>query len=180
MSKIGNAGITVPSGVTVEITGQMVKVNGPKGSLVVTLPAVISASQQEGMLRVSRANESKHAKSLHGTFRNHIANALHGVTQGWDKRLEVVGTGFTVSMKGKDAIFKVGYSHPVIFPYVEGITFSVEGTNILIVSGMDKQLVGEVAHKARMIKKPDPYKGKGVRYVGEYIKLRPGKKTKAA
>lgn len=180
MSKVGLKSIPVEQGVTVQIDGSIVKVQGPKGALTIELPRSLSVEQENNTITVKRANESKNTRSLHGTFRSLIANAMHGVSKGWEKRIEVVGTGFGVSIKNGDAHFKVGYSHQVIFPKVEGITYVVEGSTILVISGVDKQRVGEVAYLARIIKKPDPYKGKGVRYVGEVIKLRPGKKTKTA
>lgn len=180
MSKVGNTSISVEKEVSIQVDGQVVNVTGPKGSLTVELPYVLSAQLDNGVLTVSRKNEAKNTKSLHGTFRSLVANAIHGVTKGWEKRIEVVGTGFGVTIKSGDAHFKVGYSHQVVFPKVPGITYAVDGQTILIISGIDKQKVGEVAYLARIIKKPDPYKGKGVRYQGEVIKLRPGKKTKTA
>ncbi len=180
MSKVGQKAIPVEQGVSIQIDGQHVKVQGPKGSLSVEIPHVLAVKVENNVIQVSRKNEAKDTRSLHGTFRSLIANAVHGVTKGWEKRIEVVGTGFGVTIKNGDAVFKVGYSHQVVFPKVEGITYTVDGPTILVISGIDKQKVGEVAYLARIIKKPDPYKGKGVRYVGEVIKLRPGKKTKTA
>ncbi len=180
MSKVGHKSIPVEQGVTVQIDGNVVKVQGPKGVLTIELPQSLSVSHENNTVTVKRANEAKNTISLHGTFRSLIANAIQGVSKGWEKRIEVVGTGFGVSIKNGDAHFKVGYSHQVVFPKVEGINFVVEGSTVLVISGIDKQRVGEIAYLARIIKKPDPYKGKGVRYVGEVIKLRPGKKTKTA
>lgn len=180
MSKVGQNPITVVSGATVELQDKIVKVTGPKGTLIVELPHVITAKLDNGKVIMERKNDTKQTKSLHGTFRSLINNAVLGVTTGWEKRLEVTGTGFGVVVKNGEAVFKVGYSHPVVFKKVDGVTYSADGTTILIISGSDRQLVGQVAHLARLIKKPDPYKGKGVRYVGEVIKLKVGKKTKAA
>ena len=180
MSKIGQNPITVEAGVIIEIDDKVVKVTGPKGTHTIVLPHVISAKLDSNILTVSRSGDSKQNKSLHGTFRNLIANAIYGVTKGWEKKVEVVGTGFGVTVKNDEAVFKVGFSHQVKFAKVEGITFVVDGTNILIIRGVDKQLVGQTAHQIRMIKKPDPYKGKGIRYLGEVIKLKHGKKTKTA
>lgn len=180
MSKVGQKSIQVDPGVSISIDAQVVKVTGPKGSLSVELPHVLKAQFENNVLKVSRKNEAKDTRSLHGTFRSLIANAIFGVTKGWEKKIEVVGTGFGVTVKNGDAVFKVGYSHQVVFPKTEGVTYAVEGSTILVISGIDKQKVGEVAYLARIIRKPDPYKGKGVRYVGEVIKLRPGKKTKTA
>jgi large subunit ribosomal protein L6 len=180
MSKVGQKSIPVEQGVTISIDDKIVKVVGPKGTLTVELPNVLKAQIENNILKVIRKNETKDTRSLHGTFRSLISNAVHGVTKGWEKRIEVVGTGFGVTIKNGDAVFKVGYSHQVVFPKVEGLSYAVDGPTILVISGIDKQKVGEVAYLARIIKKPDPYKGKGVRYVGEVIKLRPGKKTKTA
>lgn len=180
MSKVGYNPITIDAGVTVTVEGSTVNVKGSKGSLTIILPGKIQARVENSEVKISRDGETKQIKSLHGTYRSLIANAVHGVNKGWEKRLEVVGTGFSVTMKNEDAHFKVGYSHPVVFEKVEGLQYAVDGQNILIISGVDRQLVGQTAYKARSIKKPDPYKGKGVRYAGEVIKLKAGKKTKAA
>lgn len=180
MSKVGQKSIPIEQGVSIDIEHQIVRVTGPKGTLNVELPNVLKAQIENNILNVTRKNETKDTRSLHGTFRSLIANAVRGVTKGWEKRIEVVGTGFGVTIKNGDAVFKVGYSHQVIFPKVEGVSYTVDGPTILVISGIDKQKVGEIAYLARIIKKPDPYKGKGVRYVGEVIKLRPGKKTKTA
>lgn len=178
MSKIGYKPIPVDSGVTVTVEGQDVKVMGPKGTISLTLPDKIRLELKENTLFLTREGELKQIKSLHGTYRSHLANAMLGVTKGWEKRLEVVGTGFGVSIKEGNAVFKVGYSHQVTFNKVDGLQFTTEGQATMIISGIDKQLVGEIAHKVREIKKPDAYKGKGIRYVGEVIKLKAGKKTK--
>ena len=180
MSKVGFKPIPVEQGVTIQLDESVVTVQGPKGMLKIALPRFVSVKVENNTVIVNRANESKDARSLHGTFRSLISNAVQGVSKGWERRVEVVGTGFGVSIKNGDAHFKVGYSHQVIFPKVDGIQYAVEGSTILIISGVDKQRVGEIAYLARSIKRPDPYKGKGVRYVGEVIKLRPGKKTKTA
>lgn len=180
MSKVGNTPVAIRQGVTVAIDGEHLTFTGPKGALELTLPKVLSASVSEGMLTIRRQDESKQTRSLHGTYRSLVSNAVQGVLNNWEKRVEVIGTGFGVSMKGQDAVFKIGFSHPVHFPPVEGITFATDGGTILVISGVDRQKVGEVAYLARNLKKPDPYKGKGVRYAGEKVKLRPGKKTKTA
>lgn len=181
MSKIGNKPVVV-SGTTVTYDKKksQVTVKGPKGELHVDLPKVISVEITPTEVIVKRANETGDVKALHGLFRSLIANAVVGVTKGWEKKVEVVGTGFGVSLKGGDAIFKVGYSHMVTFHKREGLTYTIDGSTILIISGADKQLVGQAAFLARKIKPPDPYKGKGVRYLGEVVKLKPGKKAKTA
>lgn len=179
MSKIGEKPIEVPDLVEVTIESKShILVKGPKGQLGIDIPHEISVTQEGNIIRVMRSKDAKKDKSFHGLVRSLIANAVYGVSEGWSKRLEVVGTGYNVKMQGKDLVFKVGYSHLVEFKADEDITFSTEGNNICIVSGINKQRVGEIAHRIKSIRKPDPYKGKGIRYEGEYIKLKPGKKAK--
>jgi large subunit ribosomal protein L6 len=180
MSKVGQKPIEIASSASVTVDGGCVTVKGPKGELQVQLPEGINANVNGTWVLVTRDNDSSQKKALHGLYRSLIANALIGVTQGWEKRLEVVGTGYGVSMKGEDAVLKVGFSHQVVFPKVQGVTYSVDGSNVLVITGVDRQLVGEVAHRARNIKPPDAYKGKGIRYLGEPVKLKAGKKAKTA
>jgi len=180
MSKIGQKKITVPSTVTVEIKDSTVSVKGKEGQLIVTLPEGITASAAEGFLTVVRSSDTADQKAKHGLFRSLIQNAVTGIETPWERRLEVVGTGFNVKMQGEDLVFKVGYSHPVVFKKVEGVKYAVQGTNKLSVKGSDRQLVGEVAYKIKMIKKPDAYKGKGIKYEGEKLRIKPGKKAKTA
>lgn len=180
MSKIGEKKIKVEAGVTVDIQGNSVHVKGAKGELKVEVPMVLKIVQDGDMLSVTRVRDDKKTKSLHGLFRSLISNAVEGVQKHWEKKLEIVGTGFNVKMDGQGLALKTGFSHPVIFKAREGVTYNVEGTNLITVSGVDKQLVGEVAHLIKIIRKPDPYKGKGIRYAGQYLKLKPGKKAKAA
>ena len=180
MSKIGNKPLPLPQGVTVEIKERTVTVKGPKGVLTFDLPRHISVSVIDNTLNVVRDNESLSSKALHGTYRSLIANAAHGVTSAWEKKIEIVGTGFGVSVKNGEAVFKVGFSHLVIIPKKDGITYVADGPTMLTISGINKELVGQVAHEMRCIKPPDPYKGKGIRYAGEQIKLKPGKKAKTA
>ena len=178
MSKIGQKALIVPQTVQLSVEGNVITVKGKLGVLTVVLPQGISIKKnQDNTYSVSRRSDSKELKSLHGTFRTLIDNAIIGVEKAWEKRLEVVGTGFNVKMQGKDLIFKVGYSHPVIYKEVEGVTFAVDGTNIVIISGRDKQQVGEIAYKVKMVKKPDAYKGKGIKYEGEKLRIKPGKKA---
>jgi len=178
MSKIGQKALVVPATVTFTVEGSMVTVKGKLGSLSLVLPQGITVEKgSENTYSVVRRSDSKELKSLHGTFRTLIDNAIIGVDKAWEKRLEVVGTGFNVKMQGKDLVFKVGYSHPVIYKETEGITFTVDGTNKVIISGRDKQHVGEVAYKVKMLKKPDAYKGKGIKYEGEKLRIKPGKKA---
>lgn len=179
MSKIGNSPIPLDQ-TKVTLDGQKVLVSGPKGSQTIEIPKVLSASVEENKLIVKRNAETKTVKAMHGLFRSLIANAVHGVAKGWEKKLEVVGTGFGVSVKGGEAVFKVGFSHQVVFPKIEGLTYVADSVTMLTISGVDKQLVGEAAHRVRSIRPPDAYKGKGIRYLGEVVKLKPGKKVKTA
>jgi large subunit ribosomal protein L6 len=182
MSKVGQKALIVPSSVTVTCTDNVVEVKGKEGVLHITLPYGISLEKGENAqeLTVKRGNDTKESKSLHGTHRTLINNAIVGVEKPWEKRLEVAGTGFNVKMQGQDLVFKIGYSHPVVFKKVEGIVLAVDGNTKVIVRGVDKQLVGETAHKIKMLRKPDAYKGKGIKYEGEKLRIKPGKKAKAA
>ncbi len=180
MSKIGNKTIDIPASVSVSVNERMIDVKGPEGTLSVEVPKTISVEKTDTSLTLSRKTEAKYVKALHGLYRQLISNAVEGVVKPWQKRLEIVGTGFNVKMQGEDLSLKVGYSHQVVFHKVDGVKYAVEGNNKIIVSGVDKQLVGQVAHKIKMVRKPDPYKGKGIRYEGEQLKLKPGKKAKTA
>jgi large subunit ribosomal protein L6 len=131
-------------------------------------------------LIIKRSNEEKKTKSLHGLYRQLVYNGVSGVEKLWEKRLEVVGTGYNVKLQGEDLVFKLGYSHPVVFKKTPGVSYQVDGNTKVIVSGVDKQLVGQIAHKIILLKKPDVYKGKGIRYEGEKLRIKPGKKAKAA
>jgi large subunit ribosomal protein L6 len=176
MSRIGRLPITVPAGVDVTIDGADVTVKGPKGTLSHTVPAPITVEKAEdGTLQVTRPNDERMSRSLHGLTRTLVANMVAGVTEGYTKKLEIVGTGYRVIAKGSDLEFALGFSHPVIIPAPEGISFAVETPTRFSVSGIDKQQVGEVAAKLRKLRKPDPYKGKGVRYEGEVIRRKAGK-----
>ncbi|MBI3620500.1 50S ribosomal protein L6 [Candidatus Roizmanbacteria bacterium] len=180
MSKIGQKPVTIPSGVTVTINENTVHAKGPKGEVRVVVPRELKVKVADGKLTLERAKEIKRVKSLHGLFRQLIYNAVTGVTTLWTKRLEVVGTGFNVKLQGEDLVFKLGYSHSVVFKKVADITFQVEGSTKVIVSGCDKQLVGQLAYQVKILRKPDVYKGKGIRYEGEVLRIKPGKKAKAA
>jgi large subunit ribosomal protein L6 len=176
MSRIGRLPITVPAGVDVTIDGADITVKGPKGTLSHTVPAPISVERAEdGTLQVTRPNDERMSRSLHGLTRTLVANMVAGVTEGYTKKLEIVGTGYRVAAKGTDLEFALGFSHPVIIPAPEGISFAVETPTRFSVSGIDKQQVGEVAANLRKLRKPDPYKGKGVRYEGEVIRRKAGK-----
>jgi large subunit ribosomal protein L6 len=179
MSRIGRLPITVPGGVEIAIDGQTVNVKGPKGSLSHTVAAPITVERDEdGVLRVQRPNDERQNRALHGLSRTLIANMITGVTEGYTKTLEIVGVGYRVQARGSDLEFALGFSHPVPVKAPEGISFAVESPTRLRVTGIDKQLVGEVAAKIRKIRKPDPYKGKGVRYQGEVVKRKVGKTGK--
>jgi large subunit ribosomal protein L6 len=179
MSRIGRIPVPVPSGVDVAIEGALVTVKGPKGTLTHTIPAPIQVTRDEtGALTVTRPDDERASRSLHGLTRTLLANLVTGVTEGYTKKLEIVGTGYRVTAKGTDLEFALGFSHPVLVTAPEGITFAVEGPTKFSVQGIDKQQVGEVAANIRKIRKPEPYKGKGVRYAGEVVRRKVGKAGK--
>ena len=178
MSRIGRLPIAVPAGVEVSINGSEVSVKGSKGELSHTVPSPIEVSLSEGTLTVSRPNDERESRSLHGLTRSLIANMVEGVTQGFEKKLEIYGTGYRVQNRGGSLEFALGYSHPITVEPPTGITFTVEGPTRFAVQGIDKQLVGEVAANIRKLRRPDPYKGKGVRYAGEVIRRKVGKTGK--
>ena len=179
MSRIGRLPITVPAGVDVTIDGQAVTVKGPKGTLAHTVAEPIRiARSDDGALQLSRPDDERTNRALHGLSRSLVANMVQGVTEGYLKVLEIVGTGYRVTAKGSDLEFALGFSHPVLVKAPEGITFAVETPTRFTVSGVDKQKVGEVAANIRKLRRPDPYKGKGVRYQGEQIRRKAGKAGK--
>jgi large subunit ribosomal protein L6 len=178
MSRIGRLPIPIPSGVDVAIDGQAVSVKGPKGALNLTIAEPISVVQEDGIIRVTRPNDEGKVRALHGLSRTLIDNMVTGVTQGYSKTLEIVGVGYRVQAKGKDLEFSLGFSHPVVITPPEGITLRVETPTRFVVEGIDKQLVGETAARIRKLRKPDPYKAKGVRYQGEVIRRKVGKAGK--
>ena len=179
MSRIGKLPVAVPSGVNVAIDGSVVTVQGPKGTLSHTVASPITVEQGDGVLDVKRPNDERESKALHGLTRTLVNNMVVGVTEGYEKKLEIVGVGYRVLSKGPTQLeFQLGYSHSITFNAPEGITFSVEGPTKLGVQGIDKQLVGEVAANIRKLRKPEPYKGKGVRYAGEHIRRKVGKAGK--
>lgn len=180
MSRIGTAKIKIPEGVEVTITNSHVHVKGPKGELREPINKRISVDKSDGSLTIKRSNNSKFAKSLHGLTRALIANMVSGVTKGYEKTLEMVGTGYRVKKSGSGLTLSVGYSHDISVEPSEGISFDVEGNNIIKVQGIDKHQVGQVAANIRAIKKPEPYKGKGIRYQDEYVRRKAGKAVKAA
>src|SRR4051812_40896381 len=179
MSRIGRLPIPVPSGVDVTIEGPTVSVKGPRGSLAHTVASPLSVERgEDGTLLVEAPDDERESRALHGLSRTLIANMITGVTEGYTKTLEIVGVGYRVQARGSDLEFALGFSHPVPVKAPDGITFTVEAPTRFRVSGIDKQQVGEVAAKIRKLRKPDPYKGKGVRYQGEVVKRKVGKTGK--
>ena len=178
MSRIGRLPVTIPSGVDVAIDGQAVSVKGPKGSLSLTVAEPISVVQADSVLTVTRPSDEGPVRALHGLARPLIANMVTGVTEGYKKTLEIVGVGYRVQARGSDLEFSLGFSHPVTIVPPQGITFRVEAPTRFVVEGIDKQQVGEIAAQIRKLRKPDPYKGKGVRYQGEVVRRKVGKAGK--
>lgn len=180
MSRIGKMPIAIPNGVEITVDGQDLKVKGPKGTLALTVAEPIQvARNDEGQIEVTRPNDERESRSLHGLTRTLVNNMVIGVTEGYEKKLEIVGVGYRVISKGPQQLeFQLGFSHPVIIDAPEGITFTVEKPTAFSVSGIDKQVVGEVAANIRKLRKPEPYKGKGVRYAGERIRRKVGKAGK--
>lgn len=179
MSRIGKQPISVPAGVDVAIDGRTVRVKGPKGTLSHTVPEPITVHRAEdGTLLVQRPDDERRSKALHGLSRTLVNNMILGVSQGYEKKMEIHGVGYRVVAKGADLEFSLGYSHPVPVSAPEGISFTVESPTRFSVSGIDKQAVGEIAAIIRKLRRPDPYKGKGVRYAGEKIRRKVGKTGK--
>lgn len=181
MSRIGRLPIRLPEGVEVDIDGQAVTVKGPKGELRRDFSPQIKIALQDGQLVVTRSSDHGPVRALHGLTRALLANMVEGVSTGFRKSLEIVGVGYRAELQGDDLVLQVGYSHPVRYPSPDGITFGVEqGNRIIHVDGRDKELVGEVAAQIRAVRKPEPYKGKGIRYVGEKVRRKAGKAGKVA
>ena len=178
MSRIGRMPVPIPSGVDVTIDGREVTVTGPKGKLSLEVAEPIEVSQNDGVITVTRPNDEGNVRALHGLSRSLVANMVTGVTEGYRKTLEIVGVGYRVQARGDNLEFSLGFSHPVTVSPPEGITLRVETPTRLVVEGIDKQQVGEVAANIRKLRKPDPYKGKGLRYSGEHIRRKVGKAGK--
>jgi large subunit ribosomal protein L6 len=178
MSRIGKAPITVPSGVDVTITGRTITVKGPKGTLSRDIPGEIIVRKEDSTILVERPNDERESRSLHGLSRTLVNNMVIGVTDGFTKELEIVGVGYRAEAQGQNLRLALGFSHPVMVPAPEGISFEIPQQTRVIVKGIDKELVGQVAANIRSIRKPEPYKGKGVRYLGERIVRKAGKTGK--
>lgn len=174
MSRIGKQPIPVPANVTVELGEGTVQVNGPRGQLSRIIPRQITIRREDGTLLVERGSDAGPDRSLHGLTRTLVANMVIGVTEGFTRRLDINGVGYRAALTGGNLMLQVGYSHPVLYPAVEGVTFAVQG-NAITVSGADKELVGETAAQIRRIRKPEPYKGKGIKYAEEVIRRKAGK-----
>ena len=178
MSRIGRAPITIPAGVEVKVDGSTVTVKGPKGTLTKTMHSNMTIAMEGNVITVTRPNDVKENRSLHGLTRTLIANMIEGVANGYKKELEINGIGYRAEMKGKDLVMKIGYSHDVVMPQPEGITVEVPAPNKVIVSGADKEKVGQFAAEVREKRLPEPYKGKGIKYVDEYVRRKEGKAGK--
>ena len=179
MSRIGKLPVSVPAGVTITVADEnVVTVKGPKGELSQKITEKLTIKQEDGTLTIERPSDDKEYRALHGLSRTLINNMVVGVTEGYSKSLDVVGVGYRVQLQGKKLVLSVGYSHPVEFDEVPGITFEVPNQNSIIISGIDKQLVGQVAANIRVVRPPEPYKGKGIRYSDEYVRRKVGKTGK--
>ena len=177
-SRIGKIPVPVPAGVKVDLSGSHLSVTGPKGTLEHTIPAPVTIAEGEGELQVKVPDEERQSRALHGLTRTLVSNMVEGVTKGYEKKLEIVGTGYRVALQGTDLKFDLGKSHQDIVSPPEGITFAVESPTKFSVSGINKQQVGEVAANIRKLRKPEPYKGKGIRYAGEVVRRKVGKAGK--
>jgi len=180
MSRIGRKPVVVPAGTKVVIDGCTVTAEGPKGTLTKTFSPLMTIKQEDGQIIIERANEEKETRALHGLTRALLFNMVEGVTNGYSKELEVIGVGYRATMQGKDLQLNLGYSHPILYKEVEGITFAIVGAqqNHILVSGPSKEVVGQVAAEIREKRPPEPYLGKGVRYVGEHVRHKEGKAGK--
>ena len=176
MSRIGKKAVPIPSGVTANVEGQTVKMKGPKGNLQLVLPEEVSVKMENAAIKVDPRNETKRARSMWGTSRTLVANLVTGVTKGFESKLEITGVGYRAAVQGKNLQLALGYSHDVVFPIPEGIAIATPKPTEIVITGIDKQKVGQVASDIRDFRPPEPYKGKGVKYAGEKITLKEGKK----
>jgi large subunit ribosomal protein L6 len=175
MSRIGKKPIAIPKGVQVAVNGGQVEVQGPKGKLGLTVHELCSVQVSDGIIVVRRAADHRTAKALHGLTRALVANMVRGVTEGFERKLEIVGIGYRVQLSGRNLTFSLGYSHPILFPLPEGVQAEVEKQTLITIRGVDKHLVGQTAAQIRSLRRPDPYKGKGVRYADEVVRKKVGK-----
>ena len=175
MSRIGKKPITIPKGVTIKVDGSNVDVKGPKGQMTQALPPGVTAAIEDGTLVTKKLKDERELDKFHGLARSLVNNAVLGVTEGWKRELDIVGVGYRAEMKGKQVVLALGYSHPVVFDIPNGIDIAIEKQTHLTVTGVDRQLVGQVAANLRRLRKPDPYQQKGVRYTGEVLKKKAGK-----
>jgi large subunit ribosomal protein L6 len=176
MSRIGKRAVAIPTGVTASVEGQTIKMKGPKGALEIVLPAEVLAKMEKGGLKVDPRNESKRARSMWGTSRTLVANLVTGVTKGFERKLEITGVGYRAAVQGKNLQIALGYSHDVVYPIPAGIAIVTPKPTEVVITGIDRQKVGQVAAEIRGFRPPEPYKGKGVKYAGEYIFRKEGKK----
>jgi large subunit ribosomal protein L6 len=176
MSRVGKKPVAVPSGVTANIEGQTVKVKGPKGALQVVLHGDVSAKLEGGSVRVDPRNDTQQARAMWGTYRALVAKLIEGVTKGYERKLEINGVGYRASLQGKNLQLQLGYAHDIVYPIPEGVAIAVPKPTEIIITGIDAQKVGQAAAEIRAFRKPEPYKGKGVRYSGEFIFRKEGKK----
>jgi large subunit ribosomal protein L6 len=179
MSRIGKQPIPIPQGVKVQIEGDVVRAEGPKGKLAQPVPSGLRAQVDDGRVVITRAGDDRRARALHGLTRALLANMVRGVQAGFEKKLEIIGIGYRAQMQGRNIQLALGYSHPVIFPLPETITAEIDKQTLITVRGPDKALVGQTAAKLRALRNPDPYKGKGIRYAGEVVRRKVGKKAGA-
>src|SRR4029077_13566188 len=176
MSRVGNKPVPVPSGVTANVEGQTVKVKGPKGALQVVLHTDVEAKVEAGTVKVDPRSDSNRARAMWGTYRALVANLMEGVTKGFEHKLEISGVGYRAQLQGKNLQIQLGYSHDIVYPIPEGITITVPKATEIVVTGIDRQKVGQVAANIRDYRPPEPYKGKGIRFAGEFIFRKQGKK----
>ncbi|MBI3825503.1 MAG: 50S ribosomal protein L6 [Candidatus Rokubacteria bacterium] len=179
MSRIGRKPIPIPQGVKVQVDGRQVRAEGPKGKLAQPIPEALQAALDNNTLVISRASDERQIRALHGLTRSLMANMVNGVKDGFERKLDIVGIGYRAQMQGKAIQLALGYSHPVIFPLPEGITAEIERQVAITLRGPDKALLGQTAAKLRSLRKPDPYKGKGIKYAGEVVRRKVGKKAGA-
>jgi large subunit ribosomal protein L6 len=176
MSRVGRKAVAIPAGVTANVAGQTINVKGPKGALALTLPDDIAAKLEEGAVKIDPRNDTKQARALWGMSRSLVANLVAGVTKGFERRLEISGVGYRAAVQGKNLQLLLGYSHDISYPIPEGIAIATPKPTEIVVTGIDKQKVGQVAAEIRSFRPPEPYKGKGIKYAGEYIFRKEGKK----